>query len=36
MYDAYIEKEDLFGKTGEMKVNLYARVSSAGNIVTEE
>ena len=24
MYDAYIEKEDLFGKTGEMKV-IYTR-----------
>lgn len=36
MYDAYIEKEDLFGKTGEMKVIYTPRVSSAGNIVTEE
>ena len=32
MYDAYIEKEDLFGKTGEMKVIYTPRVSSAGNI----
>ena len=36
MYDAYIEKEDLFGKTGEMKVIYTPRVASAGNIVTEE
>ena len=34
MYDAYIEKEDLFGKTGEMKVIYTPRVSSAGNIVS--
>lgn len=36
VYDAYIEKDDLFGKTGEMKVIYTPRVSSAGNIVTEE
>lgn len=36
VYDAYIEKGDLFGKTGEMKVIYTPRVSSAGNIVTEE
>ena len=33
MYDAYIEKEDLFGKTGEMKVIYTPRVFFGGEIL---